>query len=52
MSSRKHQRLQRQDDRLHTKDQRVHEGHRIDDMQIDLLQRTDILRFEQFVVLE
>ena len=45
MSS-EHQRLQRQDDRLQTKDQRVNEGYRIDDVQIDLLQRTDVLDFK------
>jgi hypothetical protein len=37
------QRLQRQDNRLHTKDQRVNEGDRIDDVQIDLLQPSDVL---------
>ena len=37
MSS-EHQRLQRQDNRLQTKDQRVNEGYRIDDVQIDKLQ--------------
>ena len=37
----KDQRLQRQNNCLQTKDQRVNESHRIDDVQIDLLQRTD-----------
>ena len=46
----KYQRLQRQDNRLHTKDQRVNEGHRIDHVQIDKLQRADILRLKQLMV--
>ena len=50
MSS-ENQRLQRQDDRLQTKDQRVNEGYRIDEVQIDLLERTDVLRFKFVVVI-
>src|SRR5712675_873718 len=50
MSS-EHQCLQRQDNRLHTKDQRVNESYRIDDVQIDFLQRTDVLRFKFVVVI-
>ena len=49
MSS-EHQRLQRQDNRLQTKDQRVNEGYRIDDVQIDKIQRADILRLKQLMV--
>src|ERR1700759_3394015 len=43
--------LQRQENRLHTKDQRVNEGHRIDDLQVDFLQRTDVLRFKLMVMI-
>jgi hypothetical protein len=50
MSSPKHQRLQRQENRLHAKDQRVNEGYSIDDVQIDKLQRADILGLKQLMV--
>ena len=46
----KYQRLQWQNDCLQTKDQRVNEGYRIDDVQIDKLQRADILRLKQLMV--
>ena len=48
--SSEHQRLQRQENRLHTKNQRVNKGHRIDHVEIDKLQRAYILRLQQFMV--
>src|ERR1700733_2881048 len=50
MSS-EHQRLQRQDDRLQTKDQCVNESNGIDDVQIDLLQPTDTFGRKFIVVI-
>src|SRR5580704_8748429 len=49
--SAEHQSLQRQENRLHTKDQCVNERYRIDDVQIDFLQRTDVLRFKFMVMI-
>jgi hypothetical protein len=46
-----HQGFQWQNDCLQTKDQRVNESHRINDVQIQLLQRTKALRFRLFVVI-
>ena len=46
----KHQRLQRQNDRLQAKDHRVHERHGVDDVQIDPLKRADIIRRKQCMV--
>src|SRR5947209_18501759 len=46
----KDQYLQRQNDRLDTNDQRVYQGDCVDDVQIDLLHRPDVLGDNQFMI--